>query len=90
MEVKRSTASAADLGALGLSRREAEVVFWVAQGKTNREVATILALSPLTVRTHLEHVYKKLGVETRTAATVRALEALGWTGRFQESPWSAR
>jgi len=90
MEVKRSTASAADLEALGLSRREAEVVFWVAQGKTNREVATILALSPLTVRTHLEHVYKKLGVETRTAATVRALEALGWTGRFQESPWSAR
>jgi len=86
MEVKRSTASAADLGALGLSRREAEVILWVAQGKTNREVATILALSPLTVRTHLEHVYKKLGVETRTAATVRALETLGWTGRFLESP----
>jgi DNA-binding CsgD family transcriptional regulator len=86
MEVRRSTASAADLGALGLSRREAEVILWVAQGKTNREVATILALSPLTVRTHLEHVYKKLGVETRTAATVRALETLGWTGRFLESP----
>src|ERR1700682_392593 len=86
MEARSSTTRAVDLETLGLSRREAEVLFWVAIGTTNREVATILALSPLTVRTHLEHVYQKLGVETRTAATVRALEALGWIGRFQDRP----
>ncbi len=60
-----------------LTGREAEVLHWVTEGKTNKEVATILGLSPLTVRTHLEHIFQKLGVETRTAAAVRALEALG-------------
>ena len=65
------------LESLGLTRRESEVLRWVIEGKTNREIATILALSPLTVRTHLEHMFAKLGVETRTAAAVRGLEALG-------------
>jgi DNA-binding CsgD family transcriptional regulator len=81
LEERRTTVAPAGAGALGeslgLTPREAEVLHWVAQGKTNAEVATILALSPLTVRTHLEHVFEKLGVETRTAATLRALEVLG-------------
>lgn len=61
------------LEALGLTRREAEVLAWVAEGKTNAEVATILGLSPRTVQKHLEHIYLKLGVETRTAAAAHAL-----------------
>lgn len=62
---------------LGLTRREADVLLWVAQGKTNPEVATILAISPHTARTHLERVFAKLGVETRHAAGLRAIEVLG-------------
>src|SRR5262249_42057444 len=55
------------LGDAGLSGREAEVMHWVAQGKTNLETATILKLSRRTVDKHLEHIYSKLGVETRMA-----------------------
>ena len=54
-----------------LSVREAEVMTWVAQGKTNADIATILRLSPRTVDKHLEHIYSKLGVETRMAAAAR-------------------
>jgi DNA-binding CsgD family transcriptional regulator len=61
----------------GLTPREAEVLLWVAQGKTNPEVATILGTRPSTVRTHLERVFAKLGVETRHAASLRAMEVLG-------------
>jgi DNA-binding CsgD family transcriptional regulator len=73
---ERTAVGASSLESLGLTRREAEVLRWVAEGKTNQEVATILNLSSLTVRTHLEHIFRKLGVETRTAAAVRALPAL--------------
>lgn len=76
LEEERTAFSAASLESLGLGRREAEVLFWVAQGKTNPEVALILGVSPRTVQTHLERVYQKLGVETRMAATLQALEAL--------------
>lgn len=76
LEEEPTAFSAASLESLGLSRREAEVLFWVAQGKTNPEVALILGVSPRTVQTHLERVYQKLGVETRMAATLQALEAL--------------
>jgi DNA-binding CsgD family transcriptional regulator len=62
---------------LGLTPRESEVLLWIAQGKTNGDVATILGIRPHTVRTHLEHVFAKLGVETRHAASLRALEVLG-------------
>ncbi|MFZ3152258.1 response regulator, partial [Pseudomonas sp.] len=51
-----------------LTEREVEVLRWVACGKTNRDIGDILGLSPRTVNKHLEHVYVKLGVETRTAA----------------------
>ncbi|HWC02033.1 MAG TPA: helix-turn-helix transcriptional regulator [Methylomirabilota bacterium] len=64
------------LARLGLSSREAEVLAWVAAGKTNPAVADLLHISPRTVQTHLERIYRKLGVETRTAATARALEAM--------------
>ncbi len=58
----------------GLTRRESEVLAWVAEGKTNVEIATILGMRRRTVSKHLERVFQKLGVETRTAAAVRALE----------------
>lgn len=64
-------------GAFGLTPREAEVLRWVAAGKTNREIGLILSLSPRTVTKHLEHIFTKLGVETRTAAASRALAVLG-------------
>lgn len=56
-----------------LTQREAEVLLWVAQGKTNRDIGQILGTSPRTVNKHLEHVYVKLGVETRTAAANKVL-----------------
>lgn len=58
---------------LGLTRREVEVLTWVSDGKTNAEIGQILGRSPRTVQKHLEHIFEKLGVETRTAAAVRAL-----------------
>jgi DNA-binding CsgD family transcriptional regulator len=66
----------AALTRLGLSFREAEVLAWATSGKTNPAIAGLLHLSPRTVQTHLERVYRKLGVETRTAAAGRALEAM--------------
>ncbi|MBI4445592.1 MAG: helix-turn-helix transcriptional regulator [Acidobacteria bacterium] len=65
---------------LGLSQREAEVLLWVAQGKTNIELGIILGLSPRTVQKHLERIFQKLGVENRTAAAAMAHEiASGFT-----------
>jgi DNA-binding CsgD family transcriptional regulator len=58
---------------LGLTRREVEVLTLVADGKTNAEIGMILGTSPRTVQKHLEHIFEKLGVETRTAAAVRVL-----------------
>lgn len=52
-----------------LTPRELEVLNWVAKGKTNRDIAEILGMSPRTVNKHLEHIFVKLGVETRAAAT---------------------
>ncbi len=56
-----------------LSGREAEVLVWVAYGKTNMDIADILGMSPRTVNKHLEHIFLKMGVETRSAATALAL-----------------
>jgi DNA-binding CsgD family transcriptional regulator len=56
-----------------LTAREREVLGWVARGKTNAEIAELLWLAPSTVRKHLENVYAKLGVNTRTAAVARFL-----------------
>lgn len=60
-----------------LTPREAEVLFWVIKGKTNKDIGDILGTSPRTVNKHLEHVFEKLGVETRTAAANMALSRLG-------------
>lgn len=54
-----------------LTAREREVLSWVARGKTNPQIAELLWVSPATVRKHLENVYAKLGVSTRTAAVAR-------------------
>ena len=59
--------------ALELTAREAEVLYWVVKGKTNRDIGDILGTSPRTVTKHLEHVFEKLGVETRTAAAALAM-----------------
>ena len=59
-------------GIRGLTPREAEVVGWVARGKTNAEIGAALYISPQTVRKHLENVFEKLGVRTRTAAAAYA------------------
>ena len=56
-----------------LTPRECEVLVWVARGKTNPEIAQLLWITPATVRKHLENVFCKLGVGTRTAAVVRFL-----------------
>ena len=61
------------IGRFGLTHREAEILRLVAQGYTNREVAARLYISPLTIRTHLEHIYEKLGVGNRTEAVARVL-----------------
>jgi DNA-binding CsgD family transcriptional regulator len=61
---------------LGLTAREQQILAWVARGKTNPEIAEILWISPSTVRKHLENVYAKLGVRTRTAAAGRFLGVL--------------
>jgi DNA-binding NarL/FixJ family response regulator len=73
---KPNFASPEPLLALGLTPRVAEVLLWVAQGKTNPEIATILAISEQTVKKHMMEILAKLAVETRTAATLRALEIL--------------
>lgn len=56
-----------------LTARETEVLSWIAKGKTNRDIAEILSLSHRTVNKHLEHIYQKLGVETRAAAAAVAM-----------------
>ena len=64
------------LQTLGLTRREAEVMAWVAQGKSNGDIATILESSPRTIAKHIEHVFGKLNVESRTAAVAEARRLL--------------
>jgi CheY-like chemotaxis protein/DNA-binding CsgD family transcriptional regulator len=62
--------------ALKLTAREAEVLYWVVKGKTNKDIGEILGSSPATAKKHLERVYVKLGVETRTAAAGVAMKRI--------------
>jgi DNA-binding NarL/FixJ family response regulator len=62
---------------LMLTQRESEVLLWIARGKSNRDIAEILTLSPRTVNKHLEQIYTKLGVENRASATALAVRTLG-------------
>lgn len=61
------------ISAFRLTQREAEVLYWVVRGKTSKDIGDILGSSPRTVDKHLEHVFEKLGVETRTAAANLAM-----------------
>ncbi|MGQ3127644.1 helix-turn-helix transcriptional regulator, partial [Variovorax sp.] len=65
-------ASSARLAEAALTPRETEVLSWLAKGKTNRDIGEILGTSPRTVNKHLEHIFEKLGVETRAAAAALA------------------
>lgn len=60
---------------LGLTARQAEVLAYVADGKTNAEIGTIFGISSRTVEKHVEQIFHRLGVETRTAAAALALDA---------------
>lgn len=75
-EFKPDFSSPEPLLKLGLTPRVAEVLLWVAQGKTNSDIATILGISESTVKKHLLEIFAALGVETRSAATLRVLEVL--------------
>jgi DNA-binding CsgD family transcriptional regulator len=60
-----------------LTRRQTEVLSWVAEGKKNEEISKILLISPRTVQHHLERVYERLGVENRTAAATMLFRSRG-------------
>jgi DNA-binding NarL/FixJ family response regulator len=61
---------------LALTQREAEVLMWIARGKSNRDIGEILGISPRTVNKHLEQVFMKLGVENRASAAAQATKIL--------------
>ena len=73
-EVSDAATVQATMLAFRLTLRESEVLYWVVKGKTNRDIGDILGSSPATVKKHLERVYEKLGVETRTAAASMAMQ----------------
>ena len=77
LEEKFDIPDATALRQLGLTPREAEVLFWLAQGKTSPEIGIILGSAAGTVKKHVHSIFEKLEVDTRTAAAVRALEILG-------------
>ncbi|MEX0331198.1 MAG: response regulator transcription factor [Puniceicoccaceae bacterium] len=74
LEERLTVPSSEQLQSLGLTPKEAEVLYWMAQGKTSPEIATILESAPNTVKKHAQRIYQKLGVENRTAAAMRAAE----------------
>jgi DNA-binding response OmpR family regulator/DNA-binding CsgD family transcriptional regulator len=76
LEEKGDPPGPAALTRLGLTAREAEVLFWLAQGKSNPDIASILGAGLRTVHKHVENIFRKLGLETRTAATLAAMEVL--------------
>lgn len=75
-EFKPDFSSSAPLVKLGLTPRAAEALLWLAQGKTNSDIASILGITESTVKKHVQEMFEKLGVESRGAATIRALETL--------------
>jgi DNA-binding NarL/FixJ family response regulator len=76
LEERGSPPGPAALLQLGLTAREAEVLYWIAQGKSNPDIATILGANVRTVHKHVEHIFQKLGLETRNAAMLAAIEVL--------------
>src|SRR6058998_3125478 len=80
-EFKPNFSSCEPLLTFRLTPRAAETLLWLAQGKTNPDIATILGISESTVKKHVQEIFEKLGVETRGAAAVRALEVLSSPSR---------
>jgi len=76
VELKPNFDSAKPLETLGLTPREAEVLLWIAQGKSNGDIAIILGCAENTVKVHTGRIFEKLGFENRNAAAVQALEFL--------------
>ncbi|MES2694710.1 MAG: response regulator [Verrucomicrobiota bacterium] len=76
LEERGSPPGPASLMILGITAREAEVLYWIAQGKSNPDIAIILGANVRTVHKHVEHIFQKLGVETRNAAMLGAIEVL--------------
>ncbi|MBV1689273.1 response regulator [Novosphingobium sp. G106] len=62
---------------LNITSREAEVLLWVSYGKSNSDISDVLTISPRTVQKHLEHIYDKMGVETRSSAAAIAIKIIG-------------
>ena len=77
------------LEALGVTRRQAQVAFWIAQGKTNDDLAIILNTSQHTIPHHVEAILGRLHLETRAEIMLCALEALGWL-RWPAKRWNGR
>jgi DNA-binding NarL/FixJ family response regulator len=75
-EFKPDFSSSEPLLKLGLTPRATEALLWLAQGKTNSDIASILGITESTVKKYVQEMFEKLGVETRGAATVLALEIL--------------
>jgi len=78
-EFKPDFSSAEPLLKLGLTPRAAQALLWLSQGTTNPDIATILGITESTVKKHVQEIFEKLGVETRGAASLRALEVLNAT-----------
>lgn len=76
VDLKPDFTSAKPLEALGLTPREAEVLLWIAQGKSNGDIATILGCAENTVKVHTARIFEKLGIENRNAAAMKAVEIL--------------
>jgi DNA-binding NarL/FixJ family response regulator len=68
--------SSSPLQTQGLTAREAEVLLWVAQGKSNGDIAILLGMAEKTVKKHMSNIFTKLGLESRHAASIHALEIL--------------
>lgn len=79
--MKEILLSRESIESLGLTDREADILLGIARGQTNRQIAASFYVSPFTVKTHLQRVYRKLEVGSRTEAVVRALEILGLPGQ---------
>jgi DNA-binding NarL/FixJ family response regulator len=70
----------ADASALPLTEREKQIVTLVAAGKTNGEIGLLLRISSRTVQKHLENIFRKLGVETRTGLAMRVIASAPYSG----------
>ena len=83
----------AGFGSPELTPREAEVLFWISQGKSNHDIGVILDAKTGTVCKHVEHIFSKLNVENRTSAAVVALETFRAVAEKSQNrsskPWAA-